>query len=80
MSRTTMILGLAVICRAARKSAGTSVASIAAKAKVSSSTIHKFEQGRTWPRRVEAIVEAYTVVSGEEAHVLWKEAAASIRE
>jgi DNA-binding XRE family transcriptional regulator len=80
MPQTTMIRALAVICWGARKSAGASVATIAATAKVSSSTIHKFEQGRTWPRRVEAIVAAYTMVSGEKAHVLWMEAAASISE
>jgi AcrR family transcriptional regulator len=79
MSRT-MILGLAATCIAARKSTKTSVASIAATAGVSASTIHKFEQGKTWPRRVEAVVHAYAVTSGAEAHELWNEAASFMRE
>jgi len=79
MSRT-MILGLAATCIAARKSTKTSVASIAATAGVSASTIHKFERGRTWPQRVEAIVHAYAVASGEEARELWKDAATFMHE
>lgn len=75
-----MIFGLAVICRSTRESADISVASIAAKADVSASTIHKFEQGKTWPRRIEAVVHAYAVTSGEDARELWKEAVAFMRE
>jgi DNA-binding XRE family transcriptional regulator len=79
MLRTRMITGLGAHCAAARIGSGTSVESIAAALGVSEGTIHNFENGKAWPRRVEEVVDAYAIASKDDASELWSDAAASMR-
>jgi lambda repressor-like predicted transcriptional regulator len=75
MALNTMIAALAHNCRAARTSKGVSLAGIADDAGVSESVIKTFEEGKTWPKKVEQIVDAYAQVVGTEAWKIWDGAA-----
>jgi ribosome-binding protein aMBF1 (putative translation factor) len=75
MGPNTMIGALAVNCRAARESKGVSLAMIAANAGVSEGVIRTFEQGESWPKKVEEIVDTYAVALGKAAWRMWADAA-----
>jgi transcriptional regulator with XRE-family HTH domain len=75
MGPNTMIGALALNCAAARESMGISLAKIAADADVSEGVVSAFERGESWPKKVEPLVEAYSVVVGKEGWEMWAEAA-----
>jgi hypothetical protein len=75
MALNTMIAALAHVCWAARDSKKTSLARVAANAGVSEGVIKAFEEGRTWPKNVEAIVDAYAQLVGQKACEIWEMAA-----
>jgi len=79
MARTTMIGALARGCQAARIARGLSPAAIAAMAGVSEGVVRRFERGRTWPKKIEAVVDAYARAIGKPAWELWGEAAITVR-
>lgn len=74
-SPSTMIGALALWCRAARNSNDASYTQIASDAGVSEGVIKAFEEGRTWPKKVEAIVDAYARVMATESWRVWDGAA-----
>jgi hypothetical protein len=75
MGPNTMIGALALNCCAARESQGCSLAMIAASAGVSEGVVRTFERGESWPKKVEAIVDAYAQVVRKRAGEIWSEAA-----
>jgi transcriptional regulator with XRE-family HTH domain len=78
MALNTMISALAHNCWAARTSKSVSLARIADDAGVSESVIKTFEEGKTWPKKVEQIVDAYARLVVTEAWRIWKDAAGNL--
>lgn len=59
MAEDTMLYWLAQTAKELREQAGRKQVHIAAAMSTDQSTIYRFEQGRTWPRRTDALIAAY---------------------
>lgn len=67
----TMLSALAHVCRQAREQAGRKRYHVAARVGHTEKTIERFETGRTWPKDIEAMVDAYAQEAGLEPVELW---------
>lgn len=65
---------LATVCRDCRKANGQTQIQVATEARVSHTTISRFERVEGWPKHLEEVIEGYAVVCDTDAAELWRRA------